>query len=216
MHDQELLSEAYEMVYERTYGMAVGAKEITADQIVEEIKKAEQQGAKPISITAVTIPQQSKKNPLFPIYKVSRMNGMIGADYERSVNRQREREEGTPDFQRQSGWGEHVSTSLIQGANGLSVQIQPSPNAKPQPSVFVTGAGGQFRIITPEEKETYIKTPSEEGTAKQQGVERAVVLRRVLINNIAGIVISGVESIVSTLDSTKKEVLRISSIQDKE
>jgi len=197
-------------ICEMSYGLSPTAQPITAAEIVQKIQEAEKTGATPVSITAVTTPQQRKTgNDHLPIMKVSRMNGMINADYEKSVNRQREREGLEADFTRGAGWGEHISTAIVQGKNGLSLAIQPNPNNPPPSSVYVGTGTGIPTVITSEPGE-FINPPY---TGNSQGVAKKIPYRRVLISNIAGIVIGKTEYIVTDLSATQKEVLEVSGLK---
>jgi len=201
-----------EMVVEMAYGMAPGSVPITQNEIVEKVKEAEATGATPVGVTAVVIPSQRKKgNNYHPIYKVTQMNGMIGSDYERGVNRQREREGGEADFQRGSGWGTHESTSIVRSAKGdISIQIIPSQNRQPTP-VYVGGIGGEFMVLDEADWSPFVRIQQPRAVADQQGVERAVIYRRVRLDNIVGIVIGRTEYRVENINPTKQAVLDISN-----
>jgi len=213
--DLELIYE--QRVVEMAFGMDTFADSITQEQLVEKIRAADKTGATPVSITAVTIPQQKKGgNTFLPIYKVSQINGMIGADYGGSVERQRAREGKEGGFKAGSGWGEHETPSLVRGKNGLSMAIQPtqrSGGGKRQP-VYVGTQGGNFKVLTPEEWGPFVSTQKPEDTAASQGVDRPVIYRRVLVSNIAGITIGGKEYGLSDLDQTKQEVLKTAQVRD--
>lgn len=213
MNEYNKIGLIYEsVIFESPFGLASNAEEITKEELITKINELEKQGAKPVSITAVTIPGQ-KNNEFKPIYKVSRINGMIGANYENSVNRQREREEKPADFVRGSGWGTHLSPSLVQGANGISLQIQPSLKKMGEhPSVYVGTQGGKFIVLSKEQYDPFIYKAKDGEGSTQQGVDRAVVLRRVRLDNIVGITISGTEYRIKDFDKTKQEVLNISGI----
>jgi len=203
---------------EMAFGMDTFADSITQEQLVEKIREADKTGATPISITAVTIPQQKKGGNIFlPIYKVSQINGMINADYERSVNRQREREGQEGGFKRGTGWGEHETPSLVRGKNGLSIAIQPtqrSGTSKKRTPIYVGTQGGNFKVLTPDEWSPFVYTQKPEDTATSQGVNKPVIYRRVLVSNIAGITIGGKEYAIEDLDPLKQEVLKTAQVRD--
>ena len=213
---QDKLEQIYESkVMEMSYGLDIRAEPITQAQLVDMIKAADARGTAPISITAVTVPQQRKGgNVYIPIYKVSRINGMIGTHYEKSVNRQREREGSAGDFKRQSGWGKHETTSLVQGRNGLSIAIQPTPSKGRRESVYVGTQGAKFVILPQETWGKFINVTKPQYTADAQGVDRPVVYRRVRVNNVAGISMGGKEYEISDFDRTKQEVLKTSQLRD--
>ena len=213
--DVKKLGSLYEgFISEMAYGRAADATPITTAEVSDKISAAEAEGVRPISVTLVTMPYQSKSNEFYPIYKVSQMVGKIGAGFQDEQNLHRVREDKPADYKAQSTWGKHLSTSIIQGKSGLYVQITASTDSmtKPAPSVYVTGKGGAFRTLSPEEWQKHIKNQTASDVQAYQGLENAVMIRKPLIANIAGLKVGGTEYTVTDLDNTKKEVLRVSGI----
>lgn len=86
-------------------------------------------GVTPISFCAKTDARLRKTgNPLnLPVFKKSVVNGMVGYNYENSVNRQRLREDGVPDFEAESRkWGVRIHPSIVEhkGKYYLTVKVQ--------------------------------------------------------------------------------------------
>jgi hypothetical protein len=76
-------------------------------------------GTQPASIQYVTTPKLNKEGRLKfgDVTKIAAIGGLLGYDYERSVNAQLIREHKTPDFKVKPLWngkGIHVNTVLIQ------------------------------------------------------------------------------------------------------
>jgi hypothetical protein len=89
-------------------------KILTQNEIIDMLKK--RKGASFVSVTTSTTPQMKKtNNPYFgKVKRICRRQGMIGPDYERCVNTQREREEKTPDFLAEPlRWGQHDGPYFI-------------------------------------------------------------------------------------------------------
>jgi hypothetical protein len=213
--DVKKLGSLYEsFISEMAYGRAADAIPITTAEISDKISAAEAEGVRPISVTLVTIPQQSKTNEFYPIYKVSRMIGKIGTEYENEVNTHKVREDQPADFKTQSGWGQHISKALVTGKSGLYLMITSSTNnpIKNPSSIYVTAQGGNFRILSQAEWSKYIKPQTTNAVQSQQGLNNAVIVRKPLVANIAGLSVGGKEYVITDLDNTKQEVLKVSGV----
>ena len=194
-------------VCEMAYGRAADAIPIPSSEITNKVAEAEMQGVRPISVTTITQPNVNKSNRLYnelmPIYKVSRMIGKVGEEYETKRNNLLVRQGEEPTFKAQQGWGKHLSKSIIRGPKGDAIMIQGDTNSpvRSPASIYITGRGA-FRVLTPEEKAECIKpVPA-----------APVVVRKPYVANIVGITIGGSEYTISDMTETQKEVLRVAGI----
>lgn len=204
---------------EMAFGLGPGAIPITHDELLNKIVEAEAQGSVPISVTMVTVPSnqvKAKNNEFYPIYKVSQTNGILGAHYEDAVNRQREREGATPDFKRTSGWGKHLSRSIVQGPNGIGIQIQPTDTGVKRPPVYIGTQGDYMNLsyipLTKEQWSPLVPQYSRPLAQQLQGVKKDVLIIRPNLKNIVGCSLLGKEFTISTITQEQKNVLAASGI----
>lgn len=138
-----------------------------------------------VGMTAVTVPEmRAKENPFFGrVVKVSRVNGFINWRYARTVNRQRTREDKTPDFAAvPRSWGHRVKgTPLValvtaEGQTLLYLEIK----VQMRSTDFrdrVTGELIGLRDVKP-----YLIPPAK---AVRQQIDRDIVLRDFRLDHIA-------------------------------
>lgn len=157
--------------------------QMTPDELVEHVKNLK--GTTAISFDAVTDARLKKTgNPIpLPCAKWSKVNGMIGYNYENSVNNQREREGSERDFDaapRQ--WGTRIHPCVVEhkGNFYLTVKIE---RVLEQPRYF--DANGKEREIM--EVKPFL--PSKGAT--RQGVEKEVIHREYGIENIRNLRMGG-------------------------
>lgn len=148
-------------------------------------------GAKPLTISAFVDARPKKTgNPFAAIRKLSKVNGMTGANYEASVNRQQDREMGelAPGFEaKERKWGDRVSPALVEKDGKWYLAIQPRSTAKPL--YFTQKTGEPFKHTA---KETIAHLlPAQRDNGAAQGVEQAVIYRNYSLENIAAVTIDG-------------------------
>jgi hypothetical protein len=130
-----------------------------------------------------------KENPFAVVRKLSKVNGITGANYEASVNRQQAREGSEPAFEaKERAWGERVSPALVEDKGKWFLAIQPRATSKPV--YFTKRADGEpFKHTLKTEIEAFLPPARDYG--ETQGVEKAVIYRNYSIDNIASITIDG-------------------------
>ena len=164
------------------------------EQVLLEVK-----AAKPVTFIATTDARANKKaveadsvtgvkapNPFDKILKKTRVNGFLGYDYEKAVNRQRIREGNEADFIAQPRtWGEVVSPAMSEkdGKRYLRVKVQ----AYLETEYF--GVNGDKMVpITEAAAKVFIRphTPS-----ASQALEREVDHKEYALSNIDSITMDG-------------------------
>ena len=168
---------------------------ISQSQLLDLLSKVDH--STPVTITAVTDARLAKKgNPHTHAYKVCQVNGMTGANYESSVNRQRGREGITStDFQADKRkWGERIGPALVRKNDSYYLVIQPNPVIIPRPIYLVPkDIRGRVRltVISKEDLTPWLPPNRNQEVAEAQGVVRPVIYRNYKLDNIAGISING-------------------------
>lgn len=204
-----------QQVNEMSYGVGQAAQRVPIQQVVSEIKAVEKTGTVPISVTVVGKYKPKKRsNPGVDVYKVSQVNGMIDADYERSVNRQREREGSAQDFKRRESWHQYVSPAFRAkktDPSSLYLAIQPTPGMRGKSKyVAVDPNSGTVEVIDDitAMEWAYIQQSSSKKVAQSQGLQRGVEYRLFSLNNIAGVTIKGKELMVDNLTPGQEAALK--------
>jgi hypothetical protein len=145
--------------------------------------------AMPLNITAMVDARARKtNNPFYSVAKLSVVNGFTGFDYETSVNRQRTREDSTPDFAAQArAWGTVVSPALVENKGEYYLRLKVERTKKP---VYLTRKTEVSPwLITPKSKvEAFLPAPS---TAVNQGLEKEVVYRNYKLSNLVSLSMGG-------------------------
>jgi hypothetical protein len=160
--------------------------QITTEQLKELLLS--HRGASAVSIVARTVPSMFKTgNPLWGnVCKITRRNGMLGANYTRSVNRQRGREGRPTDRQgrlllfsaRPRRWGNHVGESpLIEHKGKLYLDIKVERTLELQYRTLNPDA-----VIARHQVEKFTAPRSTESSRQQ--VHRQIVLRDYTLENI--------------------------------
>lgn len=159
--------------------------------------------AMPFSATALTDAKARKTdNPLGTIRKLTRVNGMVGAIYERAVQRQEVREGATtPTFQaKERQWGERISSALIfkdskeGGSFYMSAQLNPS--LKPKPLYLVErqtspSARPKLVAVSREEVAPYLPPDRSKEKAASQGLEKELVYRDYRLDSLISLSLNG-------------------------
>ena len=131
-----------------------------------------------------------EKNRYFDaVYKTSRINCIVGFNYETSVNNQREREQSPSDFVAQERvWGEHVSEALIEHNNKFYVQVKIE-------RVLSTFYEFEDERIDYETFKDFLVVKKEPA---RQELEEPVILRSYSLESIVSITYGGTETIVAS------------------
>lgn len=135
-------------------------------------------------------------NPFGHVEKVSRVNVTLGFQYAGSVNRQRVRENETPDFVAMPrAWGERSPHSplLIEHKGKLYLETKVERSLSHE---YRTADG---RTLSDEQVQPFLPTRS----ASRQEVEKEILVRDYAIDSIIGIAFQGQEYVVAP--ATMKE-----------
>lgn len=213
-------NENINQLLEMAYGLGPNSQSITQGQLVSLLLAMDKKGATPFSITQIT-KQITRKAP-YPRFKLSglkdgntyfakvaQVNGMTETDYESNVNTQRLKEELPADFKSEKGWGEHLTKSVIELEGRLYLMYRPLASRPSFTPVYVTAkddSGTSFEIASTMEVDKY-KSPTPEFT--KQGVADKIEIRKISIDGIAAIKISGEEYVISDIDSTRKAIFEL-------
>jgi hypothetical protein len=155
---------------------------MTQDELLNGLRSF--RSAAVVSITARTVPAMRKEdNPFFGrVVKDAHVNGMIRWDYQTAVNRQRVREDRTPDFEEMPRqWGERVrGTPLVEhnGLHYLEVKVQKAH------STYHLDDGTE---VPYEDVRPFLKPPGRH----RQGVDDPVILRDYRLDHITSIIWHG-------------------------
>jgi len=147
------------------------------DQLVDMLLK--NKGATAVTIVARTMPKGAKP----PVFKVSRVNGMIGWNYANSVNNQLAREgKATVFVARPRAWGTRIEgTPLVEhkGEYYLEFKVEKSLDYR-----FEDENGNEIN------EKTVSLLPSRK--PQTQGTEKEIILRDYKVSSIVSITYKGV------------------------
>ena len=162
-------------------------KTINQSQLADILRSVK--GAAPITISALVDARARKTgNPFKEVLKLSKVNGMTGANYEASVNRQHDREGTTPAFEaRERSWGERISSALVENKGKLYLAIQPQRTA--QPVYFGRNDKGVLMQVKKEAVAPFL--PEKKSSAEAQGVDKEIVYRNYSLTSITALSIGG-------------------------
>lgn len=157
---------------------------VTIDELIASLKQIKQ-SAKILTIEARVVPQLLKTgNPYRNITKLYRANYIMGANYEASVNRQREREDKDTDFvEQERSWGTRINNFLIEHNGEYYLRLQET--REKYSSQYFDGE----KEIPYKELEPFF--PKKKG-ATNQGIDSEVRYRNLKISNIVSIQYDGV------------------------
>lgn len=148
-------------------------------------------GATAITIVARTEPKMRKTGNPFgtgEVFKVARVNGMIGWNYANSINNQRIREGNTADFvAHKRTWGERIDgTPLVEhkGNHYLEMKVEKSLDHR-----FEDSNGNELDDSTVDMVKTYLPTPRQ---AASQQTEKPIILCDYKVSGILSITYKGV------------------------
>lgn len=160
-------------------------KTIDQNTLVEKLRGIA--GAAPLTLSALIDARARKTNNPYPeILKLSKVNGMTGFDYEKSVNRQLEREEKATDFEAQErAWGERISPALVKKGNAFYLVLKVERAFKP---TFLVRQNNFLVAIAKEKIKEFLPAHKK---AVSQGTEKEVVYRNYSLANIKYIAFEG-------------------------
>ena len=148
-------------------------------------------GASAVTIVARTEPKMRKTGNPFgsgEVFKVARVNGMIGWNYANSVNNQREREGGTADFvAKPRHWGERIDgTPLVEhkGNYYLEMKVEKSLDYR-----FEDSSGVELDDSTIDEIKRFLPVKKQ---AETQQTEKPIILCDYKVAGILSITYKGV------------------------
>lgn len=156
---------------------------ITEAELVRML--SDNKGANIVTVVTKTEPKMRKTgNPFVgKVFKVSRVNGMIGWNYANSVNNQREREGNTDTFVAEPRkWGQRIDgTPLVEHKGTFYVELKVE---KSLDSKYIDLAGKELDSDTLAEVKTFI--PQRQRAATQQTVKE-IILRDYKVASIVSI-----------------------------
>ncbi len=160
-------------------------------EIIERLSSIK--GAKMVTIVSQTEPPMRKTNNPYAgkVVKVSHVNGVINWNYERSVNRQREREGSEPDFEAlPRSWGDRImGTPLVRHVkDGVEKRYLEMKVERVLTTTYIDYTTGE--AIDPEVLRPFLR---ENAGNIRQNLEKPVILRDYNIDNIAKIFMDGEE-----------------------
>lgn len=160
---------------------------IREDQLVDLMRN--NKGATAVTIVARTEPDMRKTgNPYIgQVFKVSRVNGMIGFRYENAVNNQLGREGEAKDFVAQPRkWGVHIDgTPLIEHKGNYYVEMKVE---KSLDSRYEDGAGNELENDVLDLVKQFIPVKNKPAT---QGTEKEVICRDYKVSTILSLTYRG-------------------------
>lgn len=158
---------------------------LTYSQLVASLRQNKSCTA--VTITSETIPKMRKtNNPYFGmVRKVSRVNGLIGWEYENAVNNQREREgHGEVFFSEPRAWGMKIGgTPLVQHNGEFYLEL------KVQKVLFTEYQHIEGHAVAPENLKPFL--PERSGESSRQETEKEIVLRDYKVSSLRQITYRG-------------------------
>lgn len=146
-------------------------------------------GATFATIITETDPKLKKTgNTLGTVRKVSRVNVTLGFQYEKSVNRQRTREDAEADFQvKPRQWGKHVSPMLIEHKGRIYLETKVERVIS---TAYVDASG---RTLDADIVRPFL--PARRGKGRQE-VQKEIIVRDYALNSIRSITVKGEEHVM--------------------
>lgn len=201
---------AKQILTEMAFGLGAGGVNMSIKEIMDLIVEKDQEGGNriiPISFTSVTIPKVRKTGfPFVNLYKVTQTVSEL-TEYEKTVNRELEKQGAEGDFKAQASnvVGERLSRSVAISKRGLPLLMFNQTQIKQSTSLFVAReSSGELHYVDKEEAKTYLigSAPSTPLQWRTYGIDKLVGLR-----------IDGKEIVNSEIDSDKLEVFEF--VKDK-
>lgn len=229
--DSALLQEQYERIIEGQFG--AGGQTVTKAQLVDIIKAAEaaHKGTNFFSVTQVTKETTNKadlpsftlpglKNGKTYFAKVTRVNVLVGYDYQSRVNKQREREGKEGGFVAQASTYTPLPDSGVLVTKGEQLYIRYSPmqtSATTKPVYVMAGtenptSSNDFTVTSKQEVEKYKGARVKSG--HYQGVEDGVEVRTISLDSVVSANIAGTSYTISDLDPVRKAIFQAASREE--
>lgn len=149
-------------------------------------------GATFLTISALVDARAKKTgNPFAKVLKLSpKVNGVTGADYEASVNRQLDREgKGQLTFTAtEHKWGERIGPALLRHRENGNLYLVIQPKSTGKPLYFGANPGKLLKQVSKESIATLLPA---DRPATNQGTDKEVVYRNYALESIASISIGG-------------------------
>lgn len=157
-------------------------------------------GSKIVKLVLETEPKLLKKGreskipcPVERLIKRSELSAMLGSNYGNAVNKQREREDKEPDFEPRLLWkgeGEHVEGSpfLVKRKGNDQKFYLAFRLLKTLKETYFLPDGSE---VSPDWFKEFL--PAWKGESEAQGVEKEVVWRTVLLENVKSVIYDGKE-----------------------
>jgi hypothetical protein len=182
---------------------------INQAQLMEILRDVK--GATPLTISALVDARARKTgNPFAKILKLSKVNGMTGADYEKSVNRQLDRE-GKDQLSftaNERKWGERIGPALVSNGGKLYLVIHPQRTAKP---VYFGQNETGLRHVSKETIAAFLPAPK---PATNQGTDKEIVYRNYSLENITALSIGGKTYRVRASGQSAQVPVRVSAFKE--
>lgn len=166
-------------------------------RLVEILKSIK--GAKFVGVTTKTEPKMRKADNPYTgrVFKITNFNATLNADYEKSVNRQREREGRITDFEALPNWQvpiirpDGTKTPLVAKSDGTKTYLQ--MKVEKSSSILIDEYGRPYS----DHEVNLIKSFMPPISESRQDVSKEIVIRTVDIDNIKEFRFGGVEYVVS-------------------
>lgn len=229
--DAALLQEQYKKIVEGQFG--AGGQSITKSQLVDIIKAAEaaHKGTNFLSVTQVTKETTNKaslpsfvlpglKNGKTYFAKITRVNVLVGYDYENRVNKQREREGKETGFVSQASVYSPVPDSkvLVSKGDQLYMRYSPMQTSSTLKPIYVMAntenpvAATDFAVTSKQEVEKYKSARVKSG--QYQGVDDSVEVRTISLDAVVSVNVAGTSYTISDLDPTRKAIFQAASREE--
>lgn len=162
-------------------------KIITVEELKEILLQSKEQrlGARPVTIRYFTNPKLlrtdnpfwDKESKTWSLFKIGRINGMVNWSYQRSVNRQREREDKETDFESKPRvWGTRIQgTPLIEHKGNYYIEVKVERNLE---TLYVDEEGNKV------EKSEFAEFIPDRKKSSRQKVDKEIILRDINLENI--------------------------------
>jgi|GEM_PF-5300452 len=207
-----------------SFGIDANAKQVTQAELAKILIDLDAKGAVPISFTLVN-KKRTKKHPSFTkivlegytgkggetyFVKVSQVAGMMGLDYETKVNREREKEGLTPDFEAGKSPYEYITDGVRKKGEQYYLFYYPQTEAKDFDTVVIGDDGDGLRQVDESEYADYLPKPRPETPGKQElSPKNEVHPNSVSLASIAAVRVDGTSYILQDIDELRLEAFEI-------
>lgn len=168
-------------------------KKLTHNQFAQML--ADVKGVALVGLSTLTDAKARKtNNPFGIIFKQCRGVGLVGADYQASVNREGERQGVQADYQAESlPWGQwKIANKVIEHKGQLYLRTQSSPGQRrksPVRLIAYRNATGQF--LPSDKVKPFIPETRESEKQQNSGLEKTVWVRTYGFNSIKKVRVNG-------------------------